>query len=667
MQVNRLFHVLPLALSFILAYLLIGSLSPTRCAAQGPPTHSALHWFFGQKAGFSFAIPPSDRQPIPRTDGNMEAEAACAVASDQSGPLFYTNGSSVWNKEHEVMSNGDNLGFGAQTRHGVVTVPDPGNPNLYYIFYTTSIEKYEERKDSLSLRYAIVDLSANGDKGAVIRKSILLSTPNVPVTEHLAAVRHSNGTDYWLIAHEANSNNFLTYRISPGSISPRAITSAAGNRYDFIRQRRELRGMIKLEPRSVGNVASLRMAVTRQGASNFELFYFAASSGRISDPMAINSPNLYGVEFSPSGEYLYATQADNSDIIRFNIGKSTAGEISNSRESVGTAFGKVGSIQLGPDGRIYIASAGEGNLSMIRNPNAKDPRFQFASASLNARKSSLGLPNVLPHALDDCFNIDEERNYICKKADTLTLRICSPRPGFRMQWFNTYNKEIPGATADTLRVTEGGYYKCRFTRTSTGEVFFSNEIDIPLRQSLSMQLMVSPNLNDDPYSVGQQTVVTATGIAPGAEAFRWSFPGANPDTSNLREPSTVYSGRGKYWIKLGIIDEEGCLSEDSLLINVVPFPTEQFRDEYLASAFSPNGDGLNDVYPLYSNHLIRFDFYVFDRTGRLVYQTNNRFNSYWDGNSNGNPLPPGVYSYSMRGVNRENNDVEYKGTITLVR
>ncbi|TXI67741.1 MAG: hypothetical protein E6Q46_02540 [Flavobacterium sp.] len=63
-------------------------------------------WYFGNKAGISF----NSGVPVPLLDGQMQADEGCATLSDANGNLlFYTNGITVWNRNHQIMPNGTGL------------------------------------------------------------------------------------------------------------------------------------------------------------------------------------------------------------------------------------------------------------------------------------------------------------------------------------------------------------------------------------------------------------------------------------------------------------------------------------------------------------------------------------------------------------------------------
>lgn len=85
----------------------------------------------------------------------------------------------------------------------------------------------------------------------------------------------------------------------------------------------------------------------------------------------------------------------------------------------------------------------------------------------------------------------------------------------------------------------------------------------------------------------------------------------------------------------------------------------------IPTAFSPNGDGNNDVLYVLGN-LTDIDFEIYNRWGQLVFKTNDPSRG-WDGTYNGEPLNPAVFAYHITGRGPTGETVDRRGNITLVR
>jgi gliding motility-associated-like protein len=136
----------------------------------------------------------------------------------------------------------------------------------------------------------------------------------------------------------------------------------------------------------------------------------------------------------------------------------------------------------------------------------------------------------------------------------------------------------------------------------------------------------------------------------------------NPNINNpIAEPlvTTTYTVWG--------MDQYGCVDSAYVTITV-----DSSLHEFIPSAFTPNGDGLNDAFrPLGLSYQKLVEFRVFNRWGQQVFYSNNIKNG-WDGTFNGVPQDAGVYNYIVivsrpGSENHEGTNVVYKGDVTLLR
>ncbi len=108
---------------------------------------------------------------------------------------------------------------------------------------------------------------------------------------------------------------------------------------------------------------------------------------------------------------------------------------------------------------------------------------------------------------------------------------------------------------------------------------------------------------------------------------------------------------------------EGCSATDDVFIRLFNVEPTVF----VPSAFTPNGDGLNDVIRPIAVGLSEFDFFrIFNRFGQVVFQSNNP-EAGWDGRINGIAQGTGTYVYLVKAKDFQGKDLVLKGTITLIR
>jgi gliding motility-associated-like protein len=106
----------------------------------------------------------------------------------------------------------------------------------------------------------------------------------------------------------------------------------------------------------------------------------------------------------------------------------------------------------------------------------------------------------------------------------------------------------------------------------------------------------------------------------------------------------------------------GCTLTDSIRVKYYTGP-----ELYVPNAFTPNGDGRNDIFrPVPVGISIFHYFRVFSRYGQLMYETTQPFAG-WDGNYNGKPAEAGTYVWEVSGTDYLGKPILKKGTVILVR
>lgn len=87
---------------------------------------------------------------------------------------------------------------------------------------------------------------------------------------------------------------------------------------------------------------------------------------------------------------------------------------------------------------------------------------------------------------------------------------------------------------------------------------------------------------------------------------------------------------------------------------------------YAPNAFTPDGDGVNDVFRAEGHGFKEFELLIFNRWGQIVFRSTD-INDGWDGVYRGEQSQVGVYTYKIRTVSITNTDKEYTGHVSLIR
>jgi len=137
--------------------------------------------------------------------------------------------------------------------------------------------------------------------------------------------------------------------------------------------------------------------------------------------------------------------------------------------------------------------------------------------------------------------------------------------------------------------------------------------------------------------------------SPSDATYVWNMGDGLTETgTTILHHYTIMDGVLEYRVELTGTNNSGCADSSFQTIDVVPF---------IPNVFSPNGDGVNDVFAS------GLDLKVFDRNGTIFYSGNEG----WDGTSNGRSADPDTYFYWIRYKDNDGQEKVLKGYVTLVR
>ncbi|MEX2590652.1 MAG: gliding motility-associated C-terminal domain-containing protein, partial [Chitinophagales bacterium] len=222
--------------------------------------------------------------------------------------------------------------------------------------------------------------------------------------------------------------------------------------------------------------------------------------------------------------------------------------------------------------------------------------------------------------------------------------------GFSYSW-NT----VPEQNNDTASGLSAGTY----TVVATDANDCSIDADVTLNDP------APPEVNIDPDSVklsfGQDADLQASsgGNTVGLPDFVWTpdqdIDCISCDNVNVSpEETTVYTVR--------IIDENGCEAEAKITVFVDPM--DKMLDA--PNVFTPNGDGVNDKFNVFSFGVAIFELKIFNRWGELVFRTTDMEEG-WGGYYKGELQNPDVYVYHVRVIYMDGYEKSLKGSVTLIR
>ncbi|UJP65736.1 T9SS type B sorting domain-containing protein [Mongoliitalea daihaiensis] len=150
-------------------------------------------------------------------------------------------------------------------------------------------------------------------------------------------------------------------------------------------------------------------------------------------------------------------------------------------------------------------------------------------------------------------------------------------------------------------------------------------------------------------------------ISPDFIAWEWEF--GDGTTSTEKDPIHIYKQAGVYSVTLRAFDMYGCSAtqiHEVLVLKANEWVT-------IPSAFTPNGDGLNDFFKPVANGISKFEMSIFNNWGEELFRTSAIESAGWDGTHRGRLLPRGNYMYRISMITLTGEVIQKSGSITLIR
>ena len=358
-------------------------------------------WYFGNKAGLDFnTVPPT---PLHNSAMWIAATATVSISDSLGNLLFYSNGAMVWNRNHQVMPNGNGLVFGMNYSQPVYAVKSIGEDSINYLF---CLQEPEFPTYEVGLFYSVIDMCLDGGFGDVV-----IGMKNLPVTgaeearDKLHGTRHNNNRDAWIVTKNYDTWDFAAYLITSTGISNSPVLSSSIV-HDINAERS---GEMKISQDGNKLCATYRTNVPNYpGYTIAEFCDFDKTTGIIS-PLFRFKPVFDTIvwhanytEFSPDSKLLYIIAESGyypiMGCFQYYASKTDSTEFMQSQTVISYSYGAVTrGLQIAPDGKIYGCKPFIDSLSVINNPNIQGIgcNFQLNGISLDGRISYEGLPQFL--------------------------------------------------------------------------------------------------------------------------------------------------------------------------------------------------------------------------------------------------------------------------------
>lgn len=476
------------------------------------------------------------------------------MISDENGNLlFYSDGFSIWNKNHQLMPSGTELIPSHETtsKQESIVVPNPSNDQLYYLF---TVDPWNGQTTS-GLYYSIIDLSLDSGLGDVTTKGekILNNTTN-----KISATFHANLKDYWVVVHEHSTNNYYSFLVNAEGVSGEPILNQIGKEHRF----RD--GQLKFSP------DGKRLACSRQHIRTdntaLDLFDFDPETGQLSGEINLILPadrDCEGLDFSSDAKKLYVAQGGSTGergLYQFDLEFSSQEEIQNSRKLLHReVYNGFNQLQLAPDGKIYITKGGGGggtaHLGVISNLNDLAENVTVEENGLFLEGGS-SFVNYTPNFIQNYFF---KTSFLFDgncQSSSIYFRITNTHLLESVQW-NFGEGSISTELNPVHVYDEPGTYSVTLTAN------YADHSD-----KITKDVVINPfpilELGEDrELCFGSKILVDDLFVN-----YRWS---TDDTTITTRVQNSGYYA-------LEVTNEYGCTSTDSIYVNVVELPEISLLD-----------------------------------------------------------------------------------------
>lgn len=320
-----------------------------------------------------------------------------------------------------------------------------------------------------------------------------------------------------------------------------------------------------------------------------------------------------------------------------------------------SATGGVNYQWTGPNGFFASVSnptiqANSTNYTGTYNVVVTDANGCTAATSANATVNPLPVPSIVSGPNTGCAPICVQ--YTVNAAAGIANAAWNLGNGSSANGINfaetCYN--IPGIYTITAVVTDQN--GCSAEATYTTEVYPNPVADFN-------HAPIKPIINID-----GDVVFTDASHSANIVSWNWFFMNTAQYTSNLQNPTFLYTEAGTYAVALVVKSDHGCT--DTI---VRPLVVGEDFGIYVPNAFTPNADGLNDVFQPKGFGIVEYQLQIFDRWGERIFTTK-KFEEAWDGRYQGRgdkSVEQGTYTWLINVKDVFGKAHEYKGHVTLIR
>lgn len=537
-----------------------------------PILMSQAQWYFGAYCALDF----SSGVPVAIDNSAMWCEDQPANACDPVTGIMqlYGSNSQIYNSGHQFMPPG----AGGSAYSNSIAVPDPGNADRYYVFYTSD---RAPGQPSQELHYYVIDMTLNtgGASGGIVpgEANVSVGVGEPHTTKHLSAVPHCNGTDFWVVTHDFvpgagnTASQFLSYRLTGSGIAGPAVISPSftvGSAYG--------QGLGEIDFKHDGDMA----AVTSPENVSCYLYSFDRENGTFSLITTLQpfTSNNSAVSFSRSGDFLYTVRGGTSNSLTGRLYQHDLRGLDlcdplpppNNATAFPDPLAWTG-LQLGPDDKLYMSNNYTDFISVINfpeiwNTNPNDFGFNWQGVSIQVpggtnQTCRVGLPNMIDAMPNDPLSPDF---FAC--TDCLDANFRASGCINVVQW---------DVNCDGVFEGTGGQFSWTFPGPGTYSVCMLAD-GVQIQHDVTIDGPDIPNIVTGVACLGVPATFSTTNTS--GLPHSWTVTGGGTIVGPDDDPTVVVTWSGSGTVSVSVTDVDGCSVVGVLNIAPVDFQPDAGPD-----------------------------------------------------------------------------------------
>lgn len=525
-------------ISFLLALLSFTQL----CSSQILRTKN---WHFGYNTSLIF----EKDTVIVDTSAIHSDESCTSISNVQGNLLLYSDGVSVWNKNHRVIGNGTGLLGHQSSSRGSVLLPFENKDSIFYLFTT------DYQGNSNGLRYSKI-LNLGNDSFYIVSKNNRLHSS---VAEPIGAINHQDNIRQWIIVRQFNGYNYFAFLLGRDGVIDCPTISKSTVYIGKSTNPVSAQNHLTLSPN--GNL----VANAYYWLHKVELSQFNRNKGIVSNSILMNNIRLpTGLAFSNNNQYLYVLERD-YNIIQVKMKNYYDNQVSKGMFIIDNVY--YNKVALNPTihGQMLMIQQGAQFFGKIEFPNKADSACNYILEGLPLGKViwRYGLPNFNVSYFN-APSLDFSYEHNCQTNEySFTAKDSFASTDYQWRFTNKQIDITKTGKKVNQKLVDGGTWEIRLIASN------SQSSDTLIKNIEMFPIVKDDFLGKDTSLCAGEAVSIVLRTPQNMHCIHWMGQ-TGQDYENYHKDSFTVDSTGNYFVKM--TDKAFCTYYDTIQITLNPLP-----------------------------------------------------------------------------------------------